>query len=597
MQSIKYASVWLGCLMLTGGIVSPSLAATPRAAKSPQTRLIPAVAPATVAPAAAPVELAQRSNPNEDRLPQQLPDPEDALPPEDPAEVTPPAEVEPPPPLPGADTLVTVNQLEVVGSTIFSAEDFAPLVEPVEGREATIGELQTVASQITQLYIDAGYITSQAILPEQEITDGVIELQVIEGRISEIQVEGNQQTRTPYIQRRVALGSGTPVRLSQVEDQLRLLQLNPLFEAVSGTLSPGENLGESILTVTVEEDKPFSAELGVDNYSPPSVGSVRLGGELSYRNLTGWGDEINAAYRRTTTGGANTYDLGYKIPLNAMDGTLQLRSILGDNNLEGDFDISGNSEFYEVAFRQPLVRSPRQELALSLGFAYREGQTFLFNSPFPFGVGPDDDGFSRTSVFKFGQDYVRRDVKGAWALLSQFSLGTGLFEATNNSGDTPDGQFFSWLGQVQRVQRLNSDHLLIVQLSGQLTPNSLLASEQFVIGGGRLVRGYRQNARSGDNGFRFSIEDRMTVLRDDTSDRSILQVMPFVDMGYVWNHPNNPNSQFSERFLIGTGAGLLFEPEPNLQLRFDYGLPLVDLDDRGTNIQDDGFYFSVNYTY
>ena len=93
---------------------------------------------------------------------------------------------------------------------------------------------------------------------------------------------------------------------------------------------------------------------------------------------------------------------------------------------------------------------------------------------------------------------------------SQFSFGIDILDATINNDPIPDGRFFSWLGQVQRVQRLSNDQLLIVQAELQLTPDSLLPSQQFVIGGGQSVRGYRQNVRSGDNGFRSAaIEDRI----------------------------------------------------------------------------------------
>ncbi|NER79527.1 MAG: ShlB/FhaC/HecB family hemolysin secretion/activation protein [Leptolyngbya sp. SIO1D8] len=537
-----------------------------------------------------------RPNPNQDRLPQPLPDPEDAIPPDTTSPITP--TTPPTTDIPGSDVTVSVTQIEVIGSTVFTATDFEPLVSPLEGRDASLNELQALAEAITQLYFEQGYLTSRAVLSEQEVTDGTIQIQVIEGTISDIQIEGNQQTNTSYLKRRLALGTGTPAQLGAIEDQLRLLQLNPLFDSVAGTLLPGEGTGETILQVTVDEAKPFNADLSVDNYSPPSIGDVRTGVALSYRNLTGWGDQISVAYSRSTTGGSNLYDLGYRIPLNAMEGTLQLRALFSDSTqTQTSLDIDGYSEFYEASFRQPLIRTPREEFALSLGFAYREGQTFLFDSPFPFGIGPDDNGISRTSVFKFGQDYIRRDLSGAWALQSQFSFGTGLFNATQNAGSTPDGQFFSWLGQFQRVQRLGVNNLLIVQGSAQLTPNSLLASEQFVMGGGQSIRGFRQNVRSGDNGFRLSVEDRITILRDQETSDPIMQLTPFVDLGYVWNQANNPNVQPTQRFLAGAGLGIILTPTQGLQMKFDYGVPLVDLSDQNNNIQDNGFYFSVNYHY
>jgi len=366
--------------------------------------------------------------------------------------------------------------------------------------------------------------------------------------------------------------------------------------ATKASLRTGNEVGQSILVVRVTEADAFDGSVSIDNYSPPSVGSERLGFNASYRNLTGIGDELAAAYYRTTQGGSNIYDFSYRVPLNAMNGTLQLRTTINNNKVIQEpfnvFDIRGESQVYEVSYRQPIVRSPREEFALSLGFTVQNGQTFTFAGPTPFGFGPDKEGNSQTRVIKFSQDYVLRELKGAWSLRSLFSLGIGSFDATINPDPIPDGRFFSWQGQLQRVQRLNNDNLLITQAEIQLTPNGLLPSQQFVIGGGQSVRGYRQNARAGDNGLRFVLEDRIT-LQKDSSGNPQFQVAPFFDLGYVWNVDNNPNSLQRQTFLASMGVGVLWQMLPHLNLRLDYGFPLIDLDDRGQNAQDDGFHFSV----
>ncbi|NJK38572.1 MAG: ShlB/FhaC/HecB family hemolysin secretion/activation protein [Oscillatoriales cyanobacterium SM2_3_0] len=152
----------------------------------------------------------------------------------------------------------------------------------------------------------------------------------------------------------------------------------------------------------------------------------------------------------------------------------------------------------------------------------------------------------------------------------------------------------SWLGQVQRVQRLGDDNLLILQGDIQLSADPLFPSQQFVLGGGLSLRGYRQNIRAGDNGFRVSIEDRIILMRDQ-DEQPKLQLAPFLDLGAVWNQGDNPNQLVGQTFLAGVGLGVLWEPVENLIIRLDYGYPLVDLDDRGNNIQDEGLYFSINF--
>jgi len=493
---------------------------------------------------------------------------------------------------------IQVNRIEVTGSTVLSSEQLNRITKPFEGSTVSFQELTSVIDEINQLYLEQGYTNSRAILEAQTIANGIVQIRVVEGTLERIEVEGTQRLNPNYVRSRVNLGVGTPLNTTKLEEQLRLLRADPLFKNVEATLRSGSGPGQSILVVRVTEADPFEASVSFDNYSPPSVGSERLGINTSYRNLTGNGDELAASYYRTTTGGADVFDFSYRIPLNAMNGTLQLRAAPNRNEVTqspfDEFDIRGESQLYEISYRQPLIRSLREEFALSLGFAYQSGQTFTFAGPTPFGFGPDERGVSRTSVIKFGQDYLRWDSLGAWSLRSQFSLGTGLFNATTNPDSIPDARFISWLGQVQRVQLLNKNNLLILQADLQLTPDALLPSQQFIIGGGQSLRGYRQNVRAGDNGLRFSVEERMTLQRDEAGN-AIFQLAPFVDLGTIWNVSDNPNNLQKQRFLASVGLGLLWQPLSNLSVRLDYGLPLVNLDDRGENVQDSGFYFSVNY--
>lgn len=547
-----------------------------------------------------PTHLTQRLDPTEDGFSQPLPDPATEQPVEEdpvlpPQEPTPPETV----PLPeDSATRLFVNKLEVIGSTVFDSQQLDPITQPLENREVTLTELIQAADAIAQLYLAEGYINSTATVGEQAVEDGIVQISVREGRLQEIQIEGLQRLNPSYVRSRIQHADTVPLNANRIEEQLRLLRADPNIATVRGQLNPGDRPGESILIVRVTEAKPWSAGVGVDNYSPPSVGSERLNASLGYRNLTSWGDNLGVTYYRTTTGGSNIWDVGYQLPVNAMDGTVSLRVVLNDNQVtqssEIPFTIEGDSERYEIGFRQPLVRRLQDEFALSFGFSYRDGQTLLNSSE----TGSTFSSIeSSTSVFQLGQDYTHRDAKGTWALRSQFNLGFASQDTTDPTNDTPisvDSTFFSWLGQAQRVQPLGRDHLLIARGDLQLSPSDLPPSEQYVLGGGQSLRGYRQNIRIGDNALRISVEDRITMTRQE--DRSpVWQLIPFVDLGVVWTSGTSlPNDQ---NFLAGIGIGSLFTLVDGLTLRLDYALPLVDLDNRGRNAQDDGFYFNVNYQY
>lgn len=381
---------------------------------------------------------------------------------------------------------------------------------------------------------------------------------------------------------------------------MRLLRADPLFSNVTSSLKPSTEVGKSLLVIQVEEAKQLAGSVSFDNYVPVSVGTERTSLALSYRNLTGFGDLFSASYARSTSGGSNLYDFNYSIPINPMNGTIGIRYAPSNYRITDPafavLNIRGANNLYDIVYRQPVIRNSREELAFSLGFAYQTGQTFLFeNLAVPFGIGSDSNGVSTTSVFRIAKDYTLRDVDGAWSLRSQINIGTGLFNATFVT--IPNAGFISWTGQAQRVQVLGADALLVVSLDSQLSANPLLPSQQFIIGGAQSLRGFRQNARSGDNGVRLSLETRITAIRDQESQRSFLQISPFVDLGAIWNSGLNPTPSLSQNFLAAGGLSVTIEPIARLTLRLDAAIPFVNLQERGNNLQDAAVYFSTSYQF
>lgn len=499
-----------------------------------------------------------------------------------------------------------INQVQVSGSTIFNnTTDFRSLTQPLEGKDFSLPETQRAAQEIvdkiTQLYLGRGFLTSRATLVTPfDPSTGILQISIVEGSVERIVIEGLRRLNENYVRSRLGNAFSVPINTANVEDQLRLLRSDPLIENIEASLRSSSQAGQSELVIRVTEANSSYGSINLDNYSPPSVGSERATLTVGNRNLTGVGDEGSLSYNRTLIGGAETLDLNYRLPLNPQNGDLRVRASLSRNVVLqppfDTFDIRGESQLYELSFRQPVIRTPQEELAFSVGLSYQSGQTFTFAGPTPFGIGPDANGNSRTTTLKLGQEYTTRDSQGAWNFRSQFGIGLGIFNATINPDPIPDGRFLTWLGQIQRLQVLDSNNFLIIQADLQLSANSLLPAQQFVIGGGQSVRGFRQNARAGDNGLRFSIEDRLT-LQTSESGNPTLVLAPFLDGGLVWNNPSNPNVIGSERFIAGIGAGLIWQPIPKFSARIDYGIPLVNLSDRGNNLQDSGFYFSLGYQF
>ncbi|PNW55965.1 UNVERIFIED_CONTAM: peptide ABC transporter permease [Euhalothece sp. KZN 001] len=539
--------------------------------------------------------LAQNSNPNQNRFLQQS-DPPQPLP----RENSPSPASSPSRPKDTPNNTYNIETINVIGSSIFSEETFEAILNPLREETVSLSEISDAVRAITQLYLEQGYLTSRAVLVEDSLTTGNVEIRVLEGELARIEITGTERLNPEYIRSRLGLANEPILNTNQLEDQLRLLRINPLLDTIEASLRPGENIQESILVVRVQEANPWLGKVSLDNYSPPSVGSEEATVTIGNRNLTGNGDTLQASYSRTIQGGAEDLDFNYNLPINGKNGTIQLRTAFGSNEvIEDEFEdlgIEGDFDLVEISYRQPLTRTPREEFALSVGFTYQNGQTFVSGTPTPFSFGPNEDGVSRTSVIKLGQDYVKRSESGAWGLRSLFTIGTNIFDATENDGDTPDGQFLSWLGQAQRVQILSENNILIIQADIQLSSDPLLPSQQFVIGGGQSIRGYRQNILTADQGIRLSIEDQITLSSNDAGEATF-KIAPFVEAGAVINKDDNPNSISQEQTVIASlGLGLLWNPISNLNLRLDYGIPLVDLENTGDNIQDDGLHFSLTYS-
>ncbi|NEZ64913.1 ShlB/FhaC/HecB family hemolysin secretion/activation protein [Leptolyngbyaceae cyanobacterium CCMR0082] len=509
-----------------------------------------------------------------------------------------PIDVAPSPALPGTvPESIVISAFEVIGSTVFSESDLATITAPYLNRPLTPAELFEVRSAITQRYVDQGYVNSGAYIPPQTLTDGILQIQVLEGQLTDINVDIVGRLSPNYVRSRLALAGSTPLNSERLLDGLRLLQLDPLIQNITAELATGTEPGTSILDVEVTVADTFDVELRTDNNRSPSVGSWRRGIALTEGNLLGQGDRIELEYLNTS--GSDEVKLDYTFPVNARNGTIGWQTSLSDSSVIEDpftvLDIQSESQTYGVSFRQPLVQTPNEELALGLRLTHQRSKTDFLSDVIGESVGfpspgADADGRTRLSALRFSQEWTQTGNREVLALFSEFSLGLDLLEATVND-NAPDSQFFAWRGQAQWVKLLAPETLLLLKGGLQLSGDDLLPLEEFGLGGQQTVRGYRQNVLLTDNGFSLSGEVRLPVFRAREIN-GLLQLAPFVDMGGGWNHNGtNPDPNV----LVSTGVGLLWQQGDRLTARLDWGIPLVDIDKRTSSLQENGLYFSINY--
>ena len=420
-----------------------------------------------------------------------------------------PGSVLPPIELPDAqDTdAAAAGQRVMIEEVIFSGNSVMPdqilrrIAVEYEGRELSYADIQALRDAVMLAYVERGYVTSGAVINPQSVVDGRLEITIIEGVLARIEVEPPKRFRPNYFEKRLATQRDRIVNVHELETRLQLLQQDDRVKRIASALTPGKRRGEARLSVQIEEEEPRRFEVVYANDLAPTIGgqSVRL--RFRHYNALGLGDRVEL--RGTIVEGLKEIDVSYELPLTARDTLLQLHFRQNESKVTDDvfdrLDIEGQSRDIGVAIRHPVYRTLHSSFNLFVAGEHSQSKSFLLGERFSFSAGPDD-GVSRVMALRIGGDWVHRGPDQVVAARSVFSFGLDTLNATRQPGDLPDGQFISWLGQLQWARRFEFlDAQLIGRTDIHLSDSPLLGIEQYVVGGQATVRGYRENERVRDN--------------------------------------------------------------------------------------------------
>ncbi len=484
---------------------------------------------------------------------------------------------------------VFVKGFEISGNTVFTTAELDAITAPYVGREITSEELEEVRHKLTLQYVSEGYINSGAVIPDQDVKDGRIRIEIVEGILKKIDVQGTETLNPEFIRERLELGAGPPLNVRQLGERLQIVVQDPVVGRINADLQPGDRPGEANLVATVQEARPHEISLVFDNQVVPSLGDFR--GLLSGRlyNLSGWGDILNIEVEGAE--GLGDFFGVYSRPFTSRGTTFQVRGEVERSRVVGEFEpLDIRTDFYTVGFgiSHPVYQTPRDRLVLSIGLDRRHSETSIGGVDFSFPpLDPALNGVTDTAPLRFSQEWLTRTRNQIFAFRSTFNFGIDWLGATSDVATGPDGEYFAWLGQLQWARVLDDrGSQILFRAAGQYTPDQLLPMEQFSVGGARSVRGYEENQLVRDSGFSASIEYRYPVLRKQG--RPTLQLAAFFDAGGAWfNDQPNP----SPEIISSPGVGVLWDPMPGIHAELYYGYALEDIEFQGDNLQADGIHF------
>lgn len=429
------------------------------------------------------------------------------------------------------------------------------LLEPAVGQELTLAELRRVAGRITQTYRERGQFLARAVLPAQDVSDGMVRVRVLESRLArtrgvQVQREGTGRMDLELARRVAAepLTPGAPLHLGDVERGLQLLHDLPGV-GVSGHLEPGDDAGETRLVIDLSDQPLLRGMVGADNHGSRYTQSHRASAALVLDNPSGMGDEAALQLVSSPNRDYRYLSLRYGVLLNA-GGLRAEGSASGLQYRVGQelavLDVRGRASAVGLSLQQPLLRNRATRLTAWAGGEHKSLRAEALATPLS---------RKRLIVGSAGLTLEHTGADGD-SLLAEASLASG----TLNLGASPphrladqspqgphtEGAFHKLMAQVQYQHALTPRLSLLGAGQGQWASTNLDSAEKFILGGPAGVRAYASGEGSGDSGLRLSGEARLLAWQ--LPQAGPLYLSAFADWGYLrqWRKPtglalNTPN--------------------------------------------------------
>lgn len=495
---------------------------------------------------------------------------------EPPERVLPPIEETAPPylepPFGPTVTQFAVRAIHVEGSVLVPPEEARRLVSPYEGRTLTLADLQRLAQELTRWLRGHGYLTSRVYIPPQDITEGTVTLQVLEGRIGAIRMEGARYSAPPMLAHRMRTRSGDLLRYTVLQEDLGRLGANP-DRRVMAVLVPGTTTGTTDVVVRLEERLPFHIGYFMHNAGTKLTGRVRQGLVVGHNNLTGHDDQLVLRTEFSNRSDFFGVMANYLMPIGAGGDTLGLDVSHADIELGRHFRqnrVIGKATALGLTWAHPLWQAAQWELEWVTGVNWnrvRSRETGIER-------GKDD-----LRVLRVGPNLLEQDALGRSIVTTEVDIGFDRLLGGSHKLDSASsraqtgGQFTHVNLAAGRLQHLWRGLELLLRGTVQLTDRRLPPSEAIRLGGEDTVRGYPEGEILGDYGYVGTAEVRLPVRLPVGKPESKFELVGFADGGAAFLRKPVGGEEEHKR-LIGVGCGFRWSLTSYTSALVDIGWPV-----------------------
>ncbi|MEN3373959.1 ShlB/FhaC/HecB family hemolysin secretion/activation protein [Dechloromonas sp. ZS-1] len=488
------------------------------------------------------------------------------------------------PPEQAGQVKLNLKSLTFSGNTAFTSDELSVLAADLLGKEITLLDIYRLRDAITKKYGDAGFGLSKAIVPEQRIqAEGMVQLQVIEGFVDEVIIEGGNDVQQEYLAYMgEKIKAERPLKASTLERYL-LLANDRFAIKVTSTLRQSEKTpAASTLILKVEEAPKFDGGASIDNRGTKAVGKNQFNGDVSINGLLGRASKTTVGYATVEQGSELQYWSLNHTELLSNEGTALTFGYTNSLSKPGTtalrlLDQTSKSEGWSAKVSHPFIRTRQENLTAHVKYDQKDTESLSLNAT---------TSFDKIRSVRIGLNYDNADAyEGINQALLEYSHGIqGLGSTDNNSplksraDGRPDYQKITI--NLSRKQELSyfspmlSKFSVNAALMGQYSDRGLLSSEECGLGGQQFGRAYDASEIMGDSCMAGSLELRYTLNTQDTPFQ-YAQLYTFYDGGQTTNHTPLNATDKKSKSLTSSGLGVRYGLGKYMTGSVEYSKPMT----------------------
>lgn len=465
-----------------------------------------------------------------------------------------------------------VWEFRVLGNTTLPEREIERAVYPFLGEQRSLATVEEARDALVEAYRKAGLGTVLVDIPEQTIDDGIVRLQVTEGRVEKVRIAGARYfSERKILEKLPSIQPGSVPKLPALQQELTQLANEAHDRQVTPVLKPGSTPGTVEVDLAVQDHLPVHGSVEVDNRYTADTKPLRVIASVSYENLFQAGETLSLMAQTSPqdTSQVKLGVLSYAGHLPWAGLNWSGYAIRSDSNVAavGTLAVIGNGTIVGLRLNRDLYAGDNGSASFAFGPDFKR-----------FGENIELAASNLRTPIRYlmwtaqVSGVERTEHLDAQATLSaQFAV-RGLVndEAQFEYKRANAHAGFTYLrANGQAFWHLPYGWSFGGRLAAQYSEQPLINNEQFVFGGADTVRGYLEAEQLADAGIAGGVELR-TPVRSAGSWHT--NAYFFTDHGIGITQLALPG-QPQHVYLDSLGGGLKFGFGNELDASVDWALP------------------------